>query len=62
MQVRAKLHNDLVHYRMAELAVGLESQRLKKFTQMQEKQRNAAEKRAKLSCKVKNSGLYFNAA
>jgi len=47
---------------MAELAVGLESQRLKKFTQMQEKQRNAAEKRAKLSCKVKNSGLYFNAA
>jgi len=61
VQIKAKLHNELVQARINDLAAGVATDRIKKFSQIQEKQRHAAEQRAKNLCRVK-SGCYSNAA
>lgn len=62
IQIKAKLHNELVKTRSTAAAIDFESQKLSKFARMQEKMRIAAEKRERHLRKTKNSDDYSNAA
>jgi hypothetical protein len=62
IQIKAKLHNELVQSRSTAAVINEEFQKLNKFSKMQEKLRKAAERRERNFRKMKNSEQFTNVA